>query len=173
MIVFTRICHYKRLKPAKSNLHTSYFFSVHFNIILWSHIPLSSEVWEIVRAVRIILGRFKNWVRLLPQLEMGKRDPDLLGQLWGVVNILCAFLISLMSVTFPASFTFLEFITTQYSNLQDKCSNNSSGRMFQYPEINIQIPVFIKCAMSSSDTASRCEMAISSALILKRLIPAV
>jgi hypothetical protein len=27
--------------------------------------------------------------------------------------------------------------------------------------------------MSSSDTASRCEMAISSALILKRLIPAV
>jgi len=36
MIVFTRICHCKILKPAKSNIHTSYFFSVHFNIILRS-----------------------------------------------------------------------------------------------------------------------------------------
>lgn len=94
-----------QLNPIYTHATSFQFILISFSDLRpFSHIPLSSEVWEIFRAVPIILGRFKNWVRLLPQLEMGKRDPELLGQLWVVVNILCAFLISLMSVSIHSEF---------------------------------------------------------------------
>jgi len=179
MIVFARICHCKRLKPAKSNIHTRYFFSVHFNIILRSTpiFPHTAFLWGLrnISSRTDHLGSFQKLGPFASSARNGEEGSRTVGPVVSSSQyFVCISHFSHVCFHTQRVSPSLRSSQHKYSNLQDKCSNYSSGGMFQYPEINIQIPfnsrlskVFIRCAMSSSDTASRCEMAINSALILK------